>query len=221
MNPPFQAAKWLKIQALIDEKELSQLMDSLAPFSIYPLSGAFPRDAFPLKKELYVAKYHSLLEIVKRGEIPTDFGALNASMWTRSESSVWLQEFPNQRYVARAKEPFLQVQVHHMSYSSIDREFRPMSLSQDRIFWGLQFSFPQIFEHPEKGIIETSDFENGILFHSVRKWSRQCTIATPMWVDGRRKNLPIRLGKNCFSWIHCHAGLAEKNLSVLEISEHS
>jgi hypothetical protein len=212
----FQAAKWVKIQALVDEEELSHLLRSLEPFAIYPLAGSLAIEDFPMPKEAYLSAYRGWIEGLKKGNIPTDFGCLNATMWARSSDSLWLQEFPGKRYAARPREPFLQVQVHQMGYSLVDKVFRSMSLTQDSIFWGLQFSFPQVFEHPEKGFLET-DLTNADLFQIVRKWSRNYTIATPMKGEEGRENLPIRLGKNCFSWINRHPGLVAKGLSVLEI----
>ncbi len=213
----FQAAKWIKIQALIDERELSCLMEMMEPFAIYPLAGALPIETFPMPKETFLGTYKGWIDGLKKGELPTHFGCLNASMWARSPDSLWLQELPGKRYMARPREPFLQVQVHHMGYSLVDKVFRPMSLSQDGIFWGLQFSFPQIYEHPRDGIVETMQSVGSEMFQIVRKWSRDHTIATPMMVDGIRENLPIRIGKNCFSWVNYHTGLLSKQLSVLEI----
>jgi hypothetical protein len=196
-------------------------MEMMGPFAIYPMAGALPIDTFPMPKEEFLVTYMSWIDSLKKGEIPSNFGCLNASMWTRSSDSLWLQELPGKRYMARPRVPFLQVQVHHMGFSLVDKVFRPMSLSQDGIFWGLQFSFPQIYEHPRDGIVETMQSEGAEMFQIVRKWSRDCTIATPILVDETRENLPIRIGKNCFSWVNRHPGLISKQLSVLEIIHSS
>ena len=114
-------------------------------------------------------------------------------------------------------EPIVQIQVHQMSYSPVDGEFRPMVMSRESIFWGLQFSFPQIYQDPKS--LELLEVEEGInleLFQSVRRWIRDNTAPTPMVVGGGRVNLPIRLGKKCFSWINNHPQLKAKQLSVLE-----
>lgn len=214
----FQAAKWLKIQALIDVDELAALMQALGDFAIYPLSGALPMASFPMDKSFYLSTYCTWIEGLKEGIVPTSFGALNASMWSCSEDALWLQELPGKRYVARPRLPFLQVQVHQMGYSEVDRVFRPMLLSQESIFWGLQFSFPQVFEHPVKGFLEPKEFLNAHLFQIVRKWSRNYTMATPMVVEGVRQNIPIRLGKRCFSWINRHPQLKQRKLSVMDWS---
>jgi hypothetical protein len=141
----------------------------------------------------------------------------SASLWSSSPDALWLQPLPDGRFAARGKFPFVQVQVHHMGYSTVDGVFRPMALSRDAIFWGLQFAFPQVFEHPEQGILDATEFFNFTLFKQIQKWARDCTIATPMVVDSIRKNLPIRLGKHCFPWINRHPHLRDKGLTVLEL----
>lgn len=207
----FQAAKWIKIQALVDEAELALLFEE--PFLIYPLSGMFPLEAFPMPKKVYLDAYKTWIDALRRGEVPTIGKEFNAVGWMRSEQDVWLQEVPGQRYMVKPSCPFVQVQVHHMTYSPVDDVFRPMNLSKDAIFWGLQFAFPQVYQKPKtRELVETED---GELFQAIRKWIRNVTVPTPMLVKGKRVNIPIRLGKNCFSWIDKHPQL--KELCVLKI----
>jgi hypothetical protein len=211
----FQAAKWLKIQALVEPDELAVLFDEV--FEIYPLSGAFPLESFPMKKGEFLTAYRSWIEGLKEGIVPSDetLRAFNATAWASSSSAMWLQEIPGKKYLAKPCEPFMQCQVHQMGYSTVDGEFRPMILSRESIFWGLQFSFPQVYQHPKTG--EFFDVEDFGLFQAVRKWSREHTVATPMFVDGKRVNIPIRLGKRCFPWINSHPQLKAKGLSVVEL----
>ena len=143
----FQAAKWIKIQALVDETELALLFQE--PFLIYPLSGTFPRSAFPMKKETYLEIYKSWIDALKSNTVPKENRDINAVAWMRSSDSLWLQQIPGDRYMAKPCEPFVQVQIHQMGYSDVDQEFRPMILSQNSIFWGLQFSFPQVYQDPK------------------------------------------------------------------------
>jgi hypothetical protein len=72
----FQAAKWLKIQMLVDAEELASLMQAVGVFSIYPLAGSLPIDAFPMLQESYLAAYGSWIEELKAGGTPTSFGSL-------------------------------------------------------------------------------------------------------------------------------------------------
>jgi hypothetical protein len=210
---PFQAAKWIKIQALVDQAELEILLQE--PFFIYPLSGAFPLSAFPVAKKKYLENYSESIEALKMGGIPNETKDLNVVAWANSPESVWLQQIPGDRYMVKPCEPFVQVQIHQMGFSEVDREFRPMILSQASIFWGLQFSFPKIYQEPKTLAIKES--EESELFQVIRQWVRNYTLPTPMMVHGKRVNIPMRLGKNCFSWINKHPQLLNKNLSVMEL----
>jgi hypothetical protein len=207
----FQAAKWLVVQALVDEVELGQLMEE--DFLIYPLSGLFTLDAFPMEKGLYLKAYGSWIAALKEGVVPVPAKELSAVAWARSPDDLWLQEVPGGRYMPKPRRPFVRVQVHHMTYSPIDDVFRPMNLSADSIFWGLQFSFPQVYQCSKTK--ELLEVEDGELFQSIRKWIRNVTVPTPMLVKGKQVNLPIRLGKRCFPWINRHPQL--KGLSVCNL----
>jgi hypothetical protein len=103
-----------------------------------------------------------------------------------------------------------------MGFSDVDHEFRPMILSQNSIFWGLQFSFPQVYQDPKTGALKEAEVSP--LFQAIRKWIRNTTVPTPMMVEGKRVNIPIRLGKRCFSWINRHPQLKCK---VMEIAHGS
>lgn len=214
---PFQAAKWLKIQALLDPQELVDLL-SLGGF-LYPLSGLYKPEELIDAKGSFLKAYAEWIEQLKSGFVPheAELRKYSAIAWVCNAESLWLQEVPQSRYMVKVSEPIVQIQVHQMSYSSIDGEFRPMVMSRESIFWGLQFSFPQIYQDPKS--LELLEVEAGShleLFQQLRRWMRENTAPTPMMVEGKRKNLPIRLGKKCFSWVNRHPQLVGKGLSVLE-----
>lgn len=209
---PFQAAKWFKIQALIDETELQSLLEE--PFIIYPLSGTYSLDQLPVDKKKYLENYSELIESLKLGNIPKESRDFTVVAWANSPESVWLQQIPGDRYMVKPCEPFVQVQMHQMGFSEVDQEFRPMVISHGSIFWGLQFSFPRVYQEPKT--MELKESEDSELFKSITQWIRNNTLPTPMIVHGKRKNIPIRLGKKCFSWINKHPQLLNKNLSVKE-----
>ena len=210
MEGQFQAAKWVKIQALVDEEELALLFEE--PFLIYPLSGMFPLEALPMKKADYLHKYKNWIDQLKSGKVPELDKELNAVAWTTSSDDLWLQQIPGDRYLVKPCRPFVQVQIHNMGYSPVDGEFRPMILSQNSIFWGLQFSYPKIYQEPKT--MSFNEAEDSEIFQAIRKWIRNVTVPTPMIVGGKRTNIPMRLGKNCLSWINQHPQLHDKGISV-------
>jgi hypothetical protein len=62
--------------------------------------------------------------------------------------------------------------------------------------------------------MELSEVEEGALFRKIQLWSREATRATPFVLEGKRINVPIRIGKNCLSWIGNHPQLQSQNIGV-------
>lgn len=211
----FQGSKFLKHQVLCDAAELSLLFDALAPFWIYPLTGLV--DGSPIEPERFLEEYGSWIENLKQGILPSDaeLRRLLACAFTAEPDALWKQEVPGNRFIIKPSKPVVQVQAHFFTYSPIDEVFRPMTMGQNNIFWGLQFSFPQIYQDPKTmEFHEIDESPNTDLFQKIKQWARDTTRATPFVVDGKRTNVPIRLGKNCFSWIHHHPQLIQQNIGV-------
>jgi len=207
----FQAAKWLKVQALLDGVELEQLLKALMPHELFPLSGTYGLEQLPLKS--FVSEYSAWIEQLQRGVVPQP--TQKALCLTRDPESVWLQQMPNDLFAVKPCRPYIQVQVHYMQYSPVDGQFRSMTFGPETIFWGLQFAFPQVFQDPKSGQFVDEDLgPNEGVFRDLRRWVREHTTPTPMLVDSKQVNLPVRLGKHCKSWIHQHPQLKARGLYV-------
>jgi hypothetical protein len=203
----YQASKFLKIQVLCDAEELRALFDALKPFWIYPLSGIGSGEE--ISSETFLAKYATWIEQLKNGAVPKEVMA-----WAFAEdpSCLWKQEVPGKGYLVKIAKPVVQVQGHYFTYSRVDGEFRPMTMGQGSVFWGLQFMTPQIYQDPKT--MELREVGENRIFKIIRQWSRDFTRPTPFVVDGKKSNEPIRLGKNCFSWINNHPQLIENGITV-------
>ena len=191
----YQGSKYLKYQVLCDAEELVQLFDS--SFSIHPLGLG---DGGPTS---FLPEYASVIEELKQGRLPVV--RLPTCAFAEDPEALWKQEVPGGRYLMKIGKPVVLVQPHFFTYSPIDGVFRPMTLSQASIFWGLQFSFPQIAQDPKT--MEFFEVDPSPLWQKIKHWVRNSTRATPFVVDGKKMNVPIRLGKNCFSWINRHPQL--------------
>ncbi len=207
----YQAAKYLKFQVLCDAEELSQLFQT--PFRIYPLTGLV--DGEPIEKSAFLNEYGSWIEGLKQGRVPSDaeLRRILACAFSAEDEAIWKQEVPGKKYIVKISKPVVQVQAHFFTYSPIDGVFRPMTMGLESIFWGLQLSYPQIYQEPKTmEFREVEDSPNTELFQTTRQWVRNHTLPTPFVVEGKKTNVPIRLGKNCFPWIGSHPQL--KKLSV-------
>ncbi len=211
----YQGSKYLKYQVLCDPIELSQLFEILETFWIYPLTGIV--DGTPIDPQGFIQEYAAWIEGLKQGLIPSDAALrkLLACALTAELEALWRQEVPNHRFLIKMSKPVIQIQAHFFTYSSIDGVFRPMTMGVGSIFWGLQFGFPQIYQDPKTmEFFEVDASPNRELFQKIRQWVRDATRATPFIVDGKRINAPIRLGKNCFSWIHTHPQMVQQKIGV-------
>ncbi len=211
----YQGSKYLKYQVLCDAAELKNLFARLESFSIYPLTALGP--GAPMDRDHFIEVYGTWIEMLKAGRVPTDteLKSLLACVFTAESDSLWKQEIPGGRYIVKMGRPVVQVQAHFFSYSTLDAVFRPMTMGSNSIFWGLQFSFPQIYQEPKTmELREVDESLEAELFQKIKQWVRDETRATPFVVDEKKTNVPIRLGKNCFSWIHNHPQLILQNIGV-------
>jgi hypothetical protein len=211
----YQGSKYLKYQVLCDAEELKNLFVRLEKFSIYPLTGLGSGE--PIDQAHFCEVYGSWIEELKQGRVPSDaeLRKLLACTFIADTDSLWKQEIPGGRYIVKMGKPVIQVQAHFFTYSPLDAVFRPMTMGSNNIFWGLQFSFPQIYQEPKTmELLEVDESAEAELFQKIKQWVRDETRATPFVVDGKKTNVPIRLGKNCFSWIHSHPQLIAQNIGV-------
>jgi hypothetical protein len=208
----YQASKWLKFQVLCDLEELSSLFSLLSSFWIFPLTGIV--SGAPVLHTRFLEEYGGWIEGLKKGLIPSDaeLRRLLACAWVDGLENLWLQEIPGKGYLVKIAQPTVQVQAHYFTYSSADGVFRPMSMGPESIFWGLQFSYPQVYQDPKT--LELKKAPENRIFEILRSWVRNATRATPFSIAGQRINSPIRIGKRCMSWIAQHPQLLDRNIGI-------
>ena len=89
-------------------------------------------------------------------------------------------------------------------------------MSHESIHWGVQLAYPQIFFDGTlySKVSDETLFPNTALFTKLVKWLRASTVPTTFLWDDKKISTPIRLGKQCFSWIHNHAQLKEQGIAI-------
>jgi hypothetical protein len=215
-----QVSKNIKTQVLLDRDEMDKLFETLGPFFICPVSAAVTPDQTFISKELFLEKYGTYVAALKEGKL-ADEAALKplfSSIFSASSEALYAMEVPGKKLRIKATRPVIQLQAHHFFISTIDGRIHPMVLSKESISWGLQFSYPQIYQHPRTAQIakvEVSDqFPSSALFVKLVRYLRAHSLPTPFWFRGQRINSPIRIGKKCLGWINRHPQLAAHGLKV-------
>ena len=91
-----------------------------------------------------------------------------------------------------------------------------MVMSPGSIHWGIQFSYPQIFQRGNvfTKVSDPQQFPNTSLFTKLVQWLRTHTVPTTFIWEGKKIATPFRLGKQCFSWINAHPQLKEHGIFV-------
>lgn len=200
-------AKLLKLPLLIDSDEMSDLL-STCEHSIYIVGQLLPKKELIISKEMFLESYRTYIAALMQGIEPEK---LFAPAFSATEDA-FKTITSDQRSLLKAVLPVVQMQPH-----TIDSQFRSMVYGTDVISWGVQFSYPMLFHNPITEQVEKVDdsFPNTPLFGAFRKWVRHNTVPSPFLVDGKRRNIPIRLGKKCFSWIANHPGLKKRGMSIV------
>lgn len=218
---PLQASKWTTLTLLCDEIELSKLFESLGEFFLVSISGVSLEGREISTVEEFLANYKDYLSILKAGDFPdTNFVR---EVFTKG-LSVSLDHFrkitlKDGRSLIRIVKPVIQIEPCFFLYSQTDQKFHEKAYSADSIPWGLQFSYPQLFQEPEskiiKKIFQDPEYPNGLLFKKIQHWIRNHSTPTPFQIGEKKINAPFRLGKNALPWLNEHPSLKSKGLKVI------
>lgn len=219
----YQASKWLKCPLLIDANEMEALFHALGPFYIFEINRILKADEGALNKEDFLKGYHSYVTALQQGQLPEEslFRSLFSCVFTNTPEALYAVNVSPGQHLVRISAPVVQLQYHTVDYSAADGKFHSLTYGTDSIIWGIQFSYPQLYKDNRtqeiKQVINNAEFSNSKLFQSIQQWVRHHTEPTPFLVEGKKINVPVRLGKNCFPWINRHPQLIKKGISVQQL----
>lgn len=224
IDPTLQASKWLQTQLLIDVPEMQQLLDSLGDFNIFMTGTVCNLTEGHVPKSKFLEVYSRYISELKAGRLPqeSEFRPYFSTVFTKAADHLFRIVVAGQKQIIRPLKPVVQLQLHRLDYSPVDGKFRPMVFSKDSVFWGLQFSYPQLYQDTSTKEVfqvgDTPEYPNTGLFRSIQKWIRHHTIPTPFVVGETQINVPMRLGKQCLNWINNHPQFPQKGFKVLTAS---
>jgi len=200
-------ARFIKIPLLLDAMEMKELL-YLAPYDLYQVGRVIEKEEMLFDKTLFLEAYAEYVEKLKAGE--KSFFLLSPALSGDSRALQIMQV--QEKVLLRSALPLVQMQPHH-----IDAKLRSGVYGTDAISWGVQLSYPTLFQDPKTHQIEKVDgsFVNTGFFEKIRRWVRAKTRAVTFAEGEGKVTIPIRLGKNCSSWIHHHAGLKQWGRRVI------
>jgi hypothetical protein len=208
-----QVSKWHKVQLLLDSSEMQELLSALKDvFFVVVSEPVIPQEAV-ISPDQFLKTYTRYVDLLKRGEIPLqeEFRRTFSCGIAEQLDPFYALSAGNGKFLVKPTKPIIQLQAHHFFYSKLDHQFHPMVFSQESISWGLQFSYPHLFQDPKTRQVvkvkNTPEFPNTALFTSLLRWIRNHSLPTPFEVEGVKTNSPIRIGKKSLSWIKSHPQL--------------
>lgn len=215
-----QASKWQKCPMLLEIGEMASLITSLGSFWMVQVSGVIQQEEEILDPQFFLEVYGDYIDSLKQGKQLKDprVRSVFSAVWTVDLNHVYTVPVNESKVLVKVEKPVVQLQSHRFDYSQADGSFRSMVLGQEAIEWGIQFSFPHYFQDAECQVVsvkEEDKFPNLKLFKKVQGWMRENTTPIPFEVEGKKVNVPIRIGKRCLSWINSHPQLIAKNLRVI------
>lgn len=222
-----QASKWLKTAALLSPEEMSHLVEELSPAKFYITGSVVAPGEGQIAPSRFLEVYCDYINQLRMGIKPK---AQDVQPWfscsvTCDEDSIQELNPTPEKQLYRVVRPVIQFQHHTMDYSPADGKFHSMIHGSQTIDWGIQFSYPQLFQDPQtKQIVPvdvTEAFPNTALFKNISRWMRQYTLPTPFIVQQVIINAPIRIGRECLDWIHFHPDLNRKGITVDQSRNHS
>jgi hypothetical protein len=216
----YQASKWQSCHVLLEAEEMKELFDVLGHFWIVQISGLIPIGQEMIPREDFLSFYNTYIATLKEGVIPADnrLRTYFSSVFTIDLNALYAVKVNQEQSVVKIRKPVVQLQSHRFDYSLADGKFRSMVLGYDSVHWGLQFSYPHLYQDDNMEVFtvrESDQFPNTALFKQIQRWIRSHTMATPFEVNGKQVNVPIRLGRQCLSWINSHPQLSAKGLRIL------
>lgn len=217
-----QGSKAIKYPMLLDIDEMKSLLEVLSPSDLFIVSQPVSKEDAWVSFDQFLQFYAEYINSLKAGVIPNEekISHYFSTILTKDYDEV-LYAMPvgkQGKYLIKVLKPVVQLQQHHFYFSPLDSTFHSMVMSEESVTWGIQFSYPTLCQDPKtqqiKKVVDSEEFPNTELFSKLTKWVRGSTQPTPFVWKGRRINVPMRLGKNCFSWINQHPGLRKKGLEV-------
>jgi hypothetical protein len=218
-----QVSKWIKMQVLLDGSEMEELLNALGSVYFVVVSEPVKSEQGIISKESFLEKYTDYIYLLKRGEMPPpeEFRRFFSCALSSTLAPFYAIAAGNEKFLIKPVKPVIQLQAHHFFYSDLDGKFHPMVLSPESISWGVQISYPQLYQDPTTRqvvkIIDSGDFPNTALFTQLIRWMRSNTLPTPFHCKGARINAPIRIGKQSLAWIKNHPQLKQKGIEVLQL----
>lgn len=209
---PFLASKWQKFYLFLSPKEVENLFAFWSIDHLYLTGKVLERESLIVKN--WIEKYANVLNAFWEGGSERNklFSSILPAVISISEESLYRQDVSN-GFLVHMKDPCFVLQEHWFRYVPKDEKIYPMNFTNESLFWGLQFSYPQIFQDSKTKKIYNanleSSFGNAKLLILLRKWIREHTKPVSLQVGEMKHSTLFRIGKEYIKKIEDHSQIKE------------
>lgn len=207
-------SRWASLEFLLDLSEIHELFQRLKPFHILSPYAGENQDPFCQTEQEFLSAYEQYLSALK-GKEKIDlslYRKMFTTFFSRNIEDIYRVPLASGKEMLKIERPFIQIKPIVLNVSSIDQSIHVSALNPTGILWGLQASFPQLFQKPNSADIDKvnpKEDVNAELFKTLRGYIREKTKPVKFEVQDREIQTNFRVGEKCLEWIHQHSGLSK------------
>ncbi len=211
----YQASKWWKLQVFFSLDALDFFFQDLGSFWICPLGKVLQEEEQILEKDQYLQAYKKKVDQYLTHHI-TPIEEISPCAFTVLKEDLYLMNLSQNRFLLKIKNPVVQVHPYFFRFSKQNRSFLSNVYAEDSIFWGLQFSFPQIFQDEDLNLhkVHPQTFANAALFQKMRRWIRKHTSPISFEFEGEKIVTSMRASPQLFCLLQKYPKLIELGLNI-------
>lgn len=209
----FHCSKWMRHAVLLERKEMESLLEEIGLCFLVPGTGLVSKETAQISKEIFLSRYEDYLEEMLKtpGLPPSPIRNALTVMLSSTLESFYALAVSGDKLVVRARRPVIQLQMYHCFVSKVDHQIHPMAMSSDSFSWGIQISYPQIYEDPYAHefikVLHSKDLPDTALYKQIVQWLRDHTKPVSISLAGQKVKAPFRMGKLSRDWTLFHKGL--------------
>ncbi len=184
---------------------MKRFLDSLGSCLIVSPVQILTLETYQLSQESFLERYGRYLDW-----IGSDPGFPSSKV--RNDCTLMISSGPDSFYSVpvaggfflKPGLPVVSVRTYHCFISSLDGSLRSMAMNVDSFTFGLEFSYPQIYEDPRTGefrkTLLDSDSPNTALYKKMTSALRRQTKPLLIEINGNKVAAPFRVGIDSSDW---------------------
>lgn len=216
----YLVSKWLRFQLLLTVETFKELLDFLSVEVLFGVAGPDVKEELVYSKETYLAVYKAYLEALQRRDeklIKELMKKLCVAI-AYEKQAFYQIELADNRCLIKIKEPSIQFRPFNFIYHKELQQFLMQVKSKEAINFGLEISFPQIFQDPKTAqilhVFKDQKLVSARGFKKVQSFVKSKTKPAKFLIEDQIKTATFRIEKMQCSF--AQKLLKDKELKLFE-----